>query len=206
MKTLTFCIRDVICALLALLMLFGAEAVPAYALDVQGVRFQAQEQAAGIPLVLNGAGIRRFGTADMYAAGLYLSQRQTTSDAVLNNLAPKQLRVVLLRDVNAREVENLFMRGLVSNSSDDELAAVIPEILNLGNLIAEQGKLRKGDSFQLDWYPGKGTTITIFEKGRLKPIAQFFGATDFVKVMLRVWLGKQPADEHLKSALLGQPS
>lgn len=193
------------CAALALFWTLGATAAPASAFDVAGVKYRLQSQSSGVSLVLNGAGVRKLGAADMYAAGLYLEKRQSSSAAVLGSTGTKQLRVVLLRDVNGRQMGDLLSRGLASNASEDELELLIPEIVNLGKLIAEQGKLRAGDSFQIDWHPAVGTTISIFEKGQ-RPMVHSFGAPDLVKVMMRVWLGERPADPELKSALLGRSS
>jgi hypothetical protein len=189
---------------LAICTVLGSIALSAHALDVAGVNYQPTAQASGAALQLNGAGVRRVGAVDMYTAGLYLEKRANATDAVLASEGTKRLRVVMLRDVNGREMGELLSRGLVGNATDDELAGLIGDIVGLGNLIAEQGKLRAGDSFQIDWHPKSGTTVSINEKGRAKPTVQVFDAPDLVKVMMRIWLGPNPADAGLKNALLGQ--
>ena len=192
-----------VASLFALCAMLGAITLPAHALDVAGVNYQTTTQASGAALQLNGAGVRRVGSVDMYTAGLYLEKRANAPDAVLGSQGTKRLRVVMLRDVNGREMSEFLSRGLVGNATDDELAGLITDIVGLGNLIAEQGKLRADDSFQIDWNPLAGTTVSITEKGRAKPVVQVFESPDLVKVMMRIWLGPNPADAGLKSALLG---
>ena len=181
----------------------GAVSTQSLALDVAGVSYAPQTQASGTVLQLTGAGIRRQASNAMYTAALYLEKKQSTAESVIKDSGAKQLKVVFLRDVNSREIGDMLARGLVTNSSDDELANLIPEIVELGNLIAERGKLYAGDSFQIDWGPTVGTTITVRERGQAKPVVQAFAKPDLIGAMMRIWLGNRPADPELKSALLG---
>jgi hypothetical protein len=58
-----------------------------------------------------------------------------------------------------------------------------------------------GDSFAIEFVPGRGTLFYITGVPQGEPIAdpEFFG------LLLRIWLGKSPADWQLKDALLGLP-
>ncbi|OYT91535.1 MAG: hypothetical protein CFE43_12910 [Burkholderiales bacterium PBB3] len=205
MKTL-FSKSMVTYAALCLALVGSALAAPAWALDVSEVSYAPQKQAGAAKLVLNGAGVRRMGDKDLYTAALYLEQKTTVPGVVIADKGAKQLVVTLLRDVNSRQISELLARGLTSNSSDDELVEIIPEIMDLGSLIAKQGKLKAGDSFQIDWNATGGTTITITvrERSQPKPTVEVFAKPDLISAMMRIWLGARPADEKLKSALLGQ--
>lgn len=177
---------------------------PAWALEVSGVSYAPQKQSGATTLVLNGAGVRRIANTDLYTAALYLEQKIKLPAAVMADKGAKQLVVTLLRDVNSREVSELLSRGLTTNSSDDELAEIIPEIMDLGTLIANQGKLKAGDSFQIDWSATAGTTITVRDRSQAKPTVEVFAKPELIAAMMRIWLGAQPADDKLKTALLGQ--
>lgn len=189
---------------LCLALVGSALTAPAWALEVSGVSYTPQKQAGATTLVLNGAGVRRMANTDLYTAALYLEQKLTVPEAVIANKGAKQLVVTLLRDVNSREINELLSRGLTSNSSDDELAEIIPEIMDLSSLIASQGKLKAGDSFQIDWSAVAGTTITVRERSQPEPTVEVFAKPDLINAMMRIWLGARPADEKLKTALLGQ--
>ena len=179
-------------------------AAPALALEVAGVNFQPQSLVAGNKLQLNGAGVRRQASTPLYIAGLYLEEKASTAEGALLSKGAKQIRVVMLRDVNSRDFGALLSRGLVTTSNDDQLSNLIPEIMDLGTLIAERGKLQAGDSFVIDWTSTQGTTIRVTQRGSRKPAVEVFAKPDVIGALMRIWLGDSPADAELKAALLGK--
>jgi hypothetical protein len=110
----------------------------------------------------------------------------------------------MLREVNSRDFGALLSRGLVTNSNDDQLSNLIPEIMDLGTLIAERGKLEAGDSFVIDWSATQGTTIRVTQRSSRKPAIEVFAKPDVIGAIMRIWLGENPADPVLKAALLGK--
>ncbi|SFU39453.1 Chalcone isomerase-like [Polaromonas sp. YR568] len=197
MKHLSFTTLALSCALP---FLFAA--APLHAADAErpGAAWQPTLQSGAATLQLNGAGVRRQGASGLYTAGLYLDQKLATPDAVLANAGAKQLRVVMLRDVSADQMGDLLARGMLANASDEELLRLAPLLFRLGEILGGQKQLAAGDSFQIDWQPGAGTAIRINGQLRGEP----FSEPEAFGVMLRLWLGPQPADGALKNALLGQ--
>ena len=179
-------------------------AAPALALEVAGVNFQPQSLVKGTKLQLNGAGVRRQASTPLYTAGLYLEERASSAEGALLSKGAKQIRVVMLRDVNSRDFGALLSRGLVTTSNDDQLSNLIPEIMDLGTLIAERGKLEAGDSFVIEWSATQGTTIRVIQRGSRKPAVEVFTKPDVIGALMRIWLGDSPADAELKAALLGK--
>ena len=182
--------------LLVLCCVLAAAALPARALDIQAS-----------PLQLNGGGVRQQAGSDLYTASLYLDKKLATAADILGNPGAKQLRVVMLRDVSAAEMGDLLARGMVANASDDELHRLVPALFSLGEMFGEQKKLVAGDSFHIDWQPGKDMSIRIYSGARAgqgAPTVQSFSHSELPGVMLRLWLGATPADQNLKNALLGQ--
>lgn len=177
---------------------------PSRAVEVAGVNYAPQLQSGPHLLLLNGAGIRRKASANLYSAALYLSAPARTPEAVLADTGPKQLRVFMLQDVNSRDMGELLSRGLVTNNRDEDLAAIVPEMLELGTFIANRGRLRTGDGFQIEWNPAVGTSITVFQRDEPKPVRQVFDKKDLIGPMMKIWLGHQPADPGLQAALLGK--
>ena len=191
------------------MLVFAALAVftatlPAWALDVAGVNYRPVTTVEGVSLRLNGAGVRQFASSPLYTAGLYLEQKSSTTQGVLQAKGAKQVRVVMLRETTGKEMGDLLTQGLIGNSSDEDLANLIPEIMELGTLIAERGTLRQGDSFQIDWTATGGTTITVIQHGSRKPVIEVFAKPELIGAMMRMWIGEHPADPALKAALLGQ--
>jgi len=79
------------------------------------------------------------------------------------------------------------------------MAKLIPGLIRMGQVFADQKKLVAGDTFTNDWIPGVGMVITIKGKVQGEP----FKEVEFFNAMMRIWLGSSPADAKLKDALLG---
>ncbi len=155
-------------------------------------------------LQLNGSGIRHHASGPLYSAGLYLDKKLATAAEVMGSQGARQLRVVMLRDVSAAEMGDLLAKGMVANASDDELSRLIPVLFSLGEIFGDQKKLQAGDSFQIESQPGAATTISIQAKAKGEAVRHVFEQPGLFGVLLRLWLGDKPADDGLKSALLGK--
>ncbi|MEK8051487.1 chalcone isomerase family protein [Ideonella sp. DXS22W] len=185
--------------------LCGLVALPAGAwaqnFDTAGVRYEPQLSLGGSVLQLNGAGIRYKAVFKVYTAGLYLTAKAPTTEAVLAAGGPKRVQVVMLRDIDANELGKLFTRGMQDNSPREEFARSIPGTIRLAEIFAAKKKLVAGDQFSVDWTPGAGTVVRVNGKPMNEPIPE----PEFFNGLLRIWLGKSPADHLLKDALLGKP-
>lgn len=186
--------------LLVLCCTLATAATPARALEV-----------AGTPLQLNGTGVRQQAGGGLYTASLYLDKKLASVADILGNPGAKRLRVVMLRDVSAAEMGDLLARGMVANASEDELSRLVPALFSLGEMLGDQKKLVAGDSFQIDWQPGQGSTtamtIRIYSgasAGQSTTMVQSFSQPELSGAMLRLWFGATPADPGLRKALLGQ--
>ncbi len=173
---------------------------PAAALDVAGIRYDDTFDARGTPLVLNGAGVRYKAVFKVYAMGLYLGKKASTVDEVLNQPGPKRISITMLRDIDANELGKLFTRGVEDNTAKSELSRLIPGLLRMGQMFADQKKLATGDTFTVDWVPGTGAIVTVRGKVQGEP----FKEPEFFSALLRIWLGTSPADWRLKELLLGK--
>ena len=194
--------RRCLLALAASLGLFALPALPAIAqtTEVGGVKYDNTARVAGETLQLNGAGIRYKAVFKVYTAGLYLNQKAGTPDAVIANPGPKRIHVVMLRDIDANELGKLFTRGMQDNSPRDEFSKSIPGTIRMGEIFSAKKKLSNGESFSVESVPNTGTSVLVNGKVMGEPIKE----PEFFTGRLRIWLGKSPADNNLKDALLGQ--
>ncbi len=168
--------------------------------DVGGVKMEDAADVKGSKLVLNGAGVRYKAIFKVYAAGLYLGQKQGTLEDVLAAPGAKRMQVTMLREIDSNELGKLFTRGVQDNAPKDQLSKLIPGLMRMSQVFSDQKKLVPGDVFMLDWVPGTGTVVTV--KG--VPQGEPFKEPEFFNALLRIWLGQQPADFKLKDALLGK--
>ncbi len=168
--------------------------------EVAGVKYESPIQVGNTPLVLNGAGVRYKAIFKVYTAGLYLTKKSPTTEAVLSAPGPKRMHIVMLRDINAGELGKLFTRGMEDNAPRDEFSKSISGTLKMSELFFQKKKLNAGDSFSVDWIPGTGTVIMINGKPSTEPIKE----PEFFSALVKIWLGQSPADSMLKDALLGK--
>lgn len=188
-------------ALLALALPIGAVAQSSFT-EVSGVKFDNEITVRGTKLLLNGAGTRYKFVVKVYAAGLYVPTRVTTPEAAWDASKPRALRIAMLRDIDANELGRLFTRGMQDNTTREEFGKAIPGTLKLAELFSARKKLVAGDYFIVDYQPGVGTVIVVNGKPETDAIKE----PEFFSSLMKIWLGKSPADYQLKDALLGVKS
>ncbi len=176
-----------------------APAAPA-PVELAGVKYDGTAEVAGQKLQLNGAGIRYKAIFKVYTAGLYLNAKATTPEAVLANNGPKRIHIQMLRDIDGEELGKLFTKGMEQNATREEFGRSISGVLRMSEIFVQKKKLKTGESFGVDYIPGTGTVV--FVNGQLIPGEPIKGE-DFFHMLLKIWLGKSPADSDLKVALLG---
>jgi hypothetical protein len=190
---------------IAIVVLLGAGASPAQAqaagsaTDVAGVSFAHRIQVGGQTLQLNGAGIRYKAIFKVYAAGLYLSGRAQTPEAVLAMPGAKRIHLVLLRSIDAKEFGKILSAGIQKNASRAEFIQSLPAISRMGEAASHYRALEPGDTLTVEWQPGVGATLYVKGKAEVGPYPE----PGFFNAMAKIWLGKSPADYSLKDALLG---
>jgi Chalcone isomerase-like len=180
---------------LCLPLLVGAQPVV-----LEGIKYERSVQVGNVPLQLQGAGIRYKVFFKVYTAGLYLTTKAGTPEAVLAAPGPKRMHIVMLRDIDANELGKLFTKGMEQNSPREEFSKSINGVLRMSDLFSAKKKLAKGEFFTVDWLPGTGTVVTVDGGAPTEPIKE----PEFFNALLKIWLGNSPADWQLKDALLGK--
>lgn len=148
-------------------------------------------------LLLNGAGIRTKFIFDIYVGALYLEKKLNNADAIYTQKGEKRVSMHFLYDeISKEKLTNAWSDGFNSNHSSEELEKLNTRITQFNNLFTPA---KKGDVINLNFIPGKGTTVVVNNKqmGTVK-------GDDFFTAVLKIWLGEQPADSDLKNAMLGQ--
>ena len=182
------------------LFLLSSLGAAAASIDVAGVKYDDSLDLRGQKLELNGAGVRYKAVFKVYAAGLYLGKKVSTVEEVLAQPGPKRISITMLRDIDANELGKLFTKGVEENSPRGELAQLIPGLVRMGQMFADQKQLKTGDTFYVDWLPGTGSQVVVKGVPQGEPIRE----PAFFNALLRIWLGPAPADWKLKDALLGK--
>lgn len=188
------------CAALTLNLAAALPAAAQVPSEPSGVKYPPTATVAGTPLQLNGAGTRYKFVVKVYTAGLYLPQRTGNAEQAVMMGGPKRVHVVMLRDIDANELGRLFTRGMQDNASKEDFSKSIPGTIRMSDIFSARKKLAAGDSFSVDYTPGTGTQVLV----NGKPVGEPIKEPEFMQSLLRIWLGKNPADDTLKEALLGR--
>lgn len=175
-------------------------AMPAYALEVGGVKIDDTASVGGKTLVLNGAAMRQILLFKVYAIGLYVEKKSSSAAEILAATGPKRIALHIQREINSDEFGQLFITSMNKNSTKEEKAKVVAQTTKFGEIFAEMGVVKKGDTVWLDWVPGKGTVTYV----NGKQIGDIMPDHAFYQSILRIWLGGNPPQSNIKPALLGE--
>ena len=172
----------------------------ARAVEVEGVDFPAQVVPApgAAPLVLSGAGLRRFLLFDVYAVGLYLPALAPSAESAISAPGRKRVSIAMLRDVDADQFTDSLHKALRANHDDAAMQALAKSVARFESIFTSLGVVKKGARIAIDCVPDTGTVVTIDGTAR-EPIRD----PAFYPALLRNWLGEHPVSEDLKRALLG---
>ncbi len=170
--------------------------------DIAGVKLEDAADVGGAKLQLNGAGIRYKAVFKVYVAALYVGKKVATPEEFYAATGPKRISITMLRDIDSNELGKAFTKGFEDNSPKGEMAKLIPGLIRMGQIFADQKKMATGDVILMDWIPGTGLIISA--KG--KPQGEPFKEIEFFNSLMRIWLGPNPADFKLKDALMGRTS
>ena len=170
------------------------------AVQVGGVDFQPELGAQKGLLALNGAGLRTRVGFKVYAMGLYLRAPLPDAAAIIGDKGEKRIRIVLTRDLEAKQFGDALLAGLEKNHEPAELAALKPATDALIGALAALGEVASGTEIVLDQLANGATRLVV--NGQQK--GDDIGDVAVYPALLRIWLGVRPADHDLRDALLRQ--
>jgi hypothetical protein len=173
-----------------------ALALPAQAKKVADVEFADTVDVGGQTLKLNGAGIRKKFIIKVYAGGLYLATPSGDPAAIVQADAPKRVRMVFLRGVSKKQILDAYREGFEKNSAGPGLPALVAGLDKIAPALAD---MKEGGEMTVTYVPGQGTTVAAAGGG-----SATVEGKEFADALFRNWLGKEPADEGLKEAMLGK--
>ena len=171
------------------------------AITVGNVDFATRQTVQQRALELNGAGLRTRLGFKVYAMGLYLRAPLAEAGTILADKGEKRIRIVLIRDLEAKQFGDALQAGLEKNHDAATLAALKPATDALLTALAAVGEVRTGTEIVLDRLGNGATRLLVDAKQHGEDIAD----TAFYPALLRIWLGERPADSDLREALLKKP-
>lgn len=153
-------------------------------------------EPAGIPLTLNGAGVRKKFFFSVYLASLYLPRKTDDSMVIVSGETPSRLQMDILHSkIEQDKLVAAWNEGFTANHTEAELAPLRQRVDEFNGLF---GTLVSGDRVQLDYLPASGTRVSV--NGDVRGVIP---GGDFNRALLKIWLGESPVTKRLKRDLLG---
>lgn len=162
-------------------------------------KFEPAIQVQGTALQLNGAGTRYKAIFKVYDMGLYTAKKVSTPEALIALDGPKRLQFTALRELPGTDLGRLFIKGLSENSPKETVQKHTLSSTRFIEIFSGKSKLMPGETFAMEFVPGKGTQFYIQGQPQGAPV----GDAEFFAMVLKIWVGASPADSMLKDALLG---
>src|SRR5690554_1302395 len=182
---------------LASFILAGTLAAPAHALTVSGVDVPETYPAEGQELQLNGAGTRSKCIMDLYVGGLYVPQKVSDGNAVINANEPQAITLHITSGmITSERMTDATMDGFRTTTGGD-LSAIQADVDQFMAVFQEE--IREGDVFDLVYVPDEG--IRVLKNGDYKDTV---GDLEFKKALFGIWLSENPVQKDLKKGMLGR--
>ena len=164
--------------------------------EVSGVQLDDSITLEDQALVLNGAGVRSKFFIDLYVGSLYVPSQLDNAQAALD--APS---VAVRLNITSGMITADKMKDAITEGFDDAtdgnttpIAAKIEQFMGLFS-----AEIIEGDQFTL--LADKATGVTAYKNGQAQAT---IAGEDFRQALLKIWLGKAPAQDSLKEAMLGK--
>ncbi|GGC79775.1 chalcone isomerase family protein [Marinobacter halophilus] len=179
------------------LLLAGALAAPAYALNVDGVDVPDTYSALGQELQLNGAGTRSKWFMNLYVGGLYVPEKVNNAEAVI---AADEHQAITLHItsgmITSERMTEATMKGFQAATGGD-LSAIRADVDQFMAVFQEE--IQEGDVFDLVYVPDAG--VQVLKNGEQRDTV---GDLEFKKALFGIWLSDKPAQKDLKDKMLGK--
>jgi hypothetical protein len=179
---------------------FVLAGVGAQAAELEGLRFDDQTQLANQNLKLNGLGLRSVFIIRAYVAGLYLTEKSSSAQDILQNPGPKRLQLRPLMELSSGDIKKALIDGVRKNVGEAQWPTFQERAAALARTIDTIGSSRPGEVIALDYLPGKGLLLSINDSPKGPPVP----GADFYAAVLEIFIGNNPVDGRLKKGLLGQ--
>lgn len=147
------------------------------------------------PASLNGFGSRTKLLWDVYISALYLPEKSQDLDTILAMEGPKRLSIYFAHDVPKEKLIEGWQDGFVKNNTPAHLALLQQRLDESYHYLRD---MRVGDVIHIDQHPSKGSLLWINGK-----LTHAIPGADYFTAVLKIWIGKNPAQAPLKDCLLG---
>lgn len=182
--------------LLTTLLLSLFIAVPSQALTIKGVDVKETMSLDNQELVLNGAGVRTKWFVDGYIAALYLAEKTTDAEAVIEADEPMAVSLIITSNmITPKRMSDSTRDGFVS-STGGNIEPIADEVDML--ISAFKDSVEEGDVFNLVYKPETG--VTVYRNGEEKTRVE---GLEFKKALFGIWISERGIQKKLRQQMMG---
>src|SRR5690554_5889054 len=157
---------------------------------VSGVSFPTKMKISDQVVEYNGAGLRQKYFFNLYVAALYVPERTSNAQTIIDQNAESAIRIKLVSDKVTRDKFVETVKDGFAKSSEKEIA----DFMKIFSV-----EFKSGDEVILIYKPESG--VEVYMNGKHLGGAK---GLEFKKALWGIWLGKTPADASVKKAMLGK--
>jgi periplasmic protein TonB len=159
------------------------------------------EQVTGIngqSLVLNGVGVWKKSSKEIFLSALYLPYKSTSANDILSLNSDKHLEIrILARKIRPRRFAQILREYIVINNSKQDLSSLSLSILEFINMF--KGNLKTGDIIAMDYIANDRLEVRI--NGSLMGQIKKAG---LIAAILNSWIGQTPVTPEFKDGIMGK--
>ena len=165
-------------------------------IEISDVELPAKMKSSSVDFDLNGGGLREKLWIDLYVGALYLVEKTSDANKVMNDDKPMMIHLEIVSTlITSEKMQKACNEGFekATKGNTTPLQTEIDAFID-----AFKEEIREKDTYTLTYVPGKGTDIYKNDKfiKNIKGLA-------FKKALFGIWMCDEPADEDLKEGMLG---
>lgn len=164
-------------------------------MEIAGVKIPDRIKVSGNELNLNGAGVLSRVFVDQYVCGLYLMDKTSDAQKVIEADETMEIKIIIVSDeVTSAKMKDNLLDGF-RNSAGDDVLSILSEIDSFIKLFSEEIKVN--DIFDMIYISGKG--VQTFKN---KKLFCTIPGIEFKKALFGIWLCEDPVKNSLKNDML----
>ena len=147
-------------------------------------------------LILNGQGTRIIFFMKVYEGGLYLEEKSSDAEKIINDKVPMAIRIDVISEMVTADAMKKALSDGLEKSTNSNTGPILNEIAQLASSF--NSAVTSGDFYEFIYIPGTGTHVV-----KNNDLVELIPGYAFKKAFFGIFLSNNPIQKNLKKAMLG---
>ena len=147
-------------------------------------------------LILNGQGTRIIFFMKVYGGGLYLEEKSSDAEKIINDKVPMAIRIDVISEMVTADAMKKALSDGLEKSTNSNTGPILNEIAQLASSF--NSAVTSGDFYEFIYIPGTGTHVV-----KNNDLVELIPGYAFKKAFFGIFLSNNPIQKNLKKAMLG---